>query len=403
MGAGRGSELRGNGADGKSELKLLCVFSALDVRYRSGCTASWWQFAKGLYELGHEIVAIPYFGGSIESPWWRTYSNPCRFEGQAFSYAKRMFGSRANSTESGFGARVNKTLIDAWIRPRWESHLARVLERERDVDAVIFFSVPLGQLNGIPTRLRRRFDVPFFFFDGDVPVSLPRFGGFASGFRVYDGANVGEYDGFMCNSLGGADELREMGAKRVQTVYWCADPDLYSPIEHEEDRDVFFYGLGVEYRESWIRAMLVEPKFAMPEWSLAAGGSGFGDALGPVPCIGDLSTGELRRECARSRINLNIGREAHASVYASATTRLFELAAMGCCIVSNPAEGMGEWFDEGDHVVTVKEGDEAADVYAKLLADAPRRRAMGAAARARVIERHTHRHRAAEIAKFVSS
>ncbi len=383
-------------------MKLLCVFSALDMRHGFGCTSSWWQFAKGLYELGHDVIAMPYFGGTIESPWWRTYANPCQLEGQAFSYLKKWFGSAATSTEGGKAAWLNKTLINAWIRPRWQTHLARILERERDVDAVIFFTIPLGHFRGLPTRLQQQFDVPFFYFDGDIPVSLPRFGGFASGFRVYDGADLTEYEGFMCNSLAGADELKAMGAKRVQTVYWGADPDLYAPVEQDQDRDVFFYGLGAEYREDSIRSMLVEPKFAMPETSFAVGGSGFGDALGPVPCIGRVSTGALRRECARSRINLNIVREAHASVYASATTRLFELAAMGSCIVSNPAEGVGEWFDEGVHLTTVKDGEEAIAAYTELLANPSRRRAMSVAARQRVIERHTHRHRAEEIAKFVS-
>jgi len=383
-------------------LKLLCIFSALDMRHDFGCTSSWWQFSKGLYELGHEVIAVPYFGGAIESPWWRAYPNPCQYEGQAFSYAKRMIGSGASATEGGIVPRINKLLIDSWIRPRWNTHLSRILERERDVDAVIFFSVPLGHLQGLPARLQQRYDVPFFYFDGDVPVSLPRFGGFASGFRVYDGADLAEYEGFMCNSMAGANELTELGAKRVATVYWGTDPDLYAPVTHDQDRDVFFYGLGAEYREEWIQSMLVDPKFAMPEASFAVGGSGFGDLLGPVPCQGSVSTGALRRECARSRINLNIAREAHASVYASATTRLFELAAMGSCIVSNPAEGMGEWFDEGDHVLTVQNSEQAIAAYTELLGDAPRRRAMGNAARQRIIDRHTHRHRAADIVKFVS-
>jgi glycosyltransferase involved in cell wall biosynthesis len=373
------------------------------MRHRFGCTSSWWQFAKGLYELGHEVIAVPYFGAAIESPWWRTYANPCRFEGQAFAYLKRWTGKAATPTEGGWAAKINKTLIDAWIRPRWESHLARILERERDVDAVILFTVPLGHLRGVPTRLRKKYNVPFFYFDGDVPVSLPRFGGFASGFRVYDGADPTEYDGFMCNSLGGADELKAMGAKRVETVYWGVDPDLYTPISVEQDRDVFFYGLGAEYRENWIRDMLAEPKFALPELAFAVGGSGFADALGPVPCIGDLSTGALRKECGRSRINLNITREAHASVYASATTRIFELASMGCCIVSNPVEGMGEWFEEGEQLITVHNAREAERTYTKLLGDPDRRRAMGESARARVIERHTHRDRAERIARFVSA
>jgi spore maturation protein CgeB len=148
--------------------------------------------------------------------------------------------------------------------------------------------------------------------------------------------------------------------------------------------------------------MLAEPKFQLPERSFAAAGSGFGESLGPVPCIGPRHSTALRRECARSCINLNIGREAHASVYASSTTRLFELAAMGCCIVTNPTEGLGEWFEEGEEIITVRDADDAVRTYVKLLADPARRKAMGEAARKRVIDQHTHRHRAQQIADFVA-
>jgi hypothetical protein len=75
-------------------LKLLCVFSALDTRFPFGCTASWWQFAKGLHELGHEVIAIPYVGPAIESPWWRAYPNPCQYESLAYQALKR-FASEA--------------------------------------------------------------------------------------------------------------------------------------------------------------------------------------------------------------------------------------------------------------------------------------------------------------------
>jgi hypothetical protein len=66
------------------------------------------------------------------------------------------------------------------------------------------------------------------------------YAGFASGFRMYDHADVTEFDGFMCNSKGGASELEAMGVQRVETVYWGVDPDLFAPVEAEQDRDVFF-------------------------------------------------------------------------------------------------------------------------------------------------------------------
>ena len=37
------------------------------------------------------------------------------------------------------------------MTPRWKRHLTKVLERERDVDAVVVFTVPMAHFRGIPT------------------------------------------------------------------------------------------------------------------------------------------------------------------------------------------------------------------------------------------------------------
>ena len=70
------------------------------------------------------------------------------------------------------------------MTPRWRRHLERLVEVERP-DAVIVFTVPMAHFRGIPTELRRRFDVPVVFYDGDVPMSLPEFGGMDTGFNYY--------------------------------------------------------------------------------------------------------------------------------------------------------------------------------------------------------------------------
>ncbi|MFA6245029.1 MAG: glycosyltransferase [Candidatus Hydrogenedentales bacterium] len=384
-------------------MKILCIVSALDIQYRYGCTAAWWQFLKGLWELGHDVIAIPYQGAAFESPWWRTYPNPCRVEGDAFAQVKKFMGGGATTTEGGVGGMMTKKLIESWIRPRWESHLLDILRQEGDVDAVIVFGVPLNHFTGIPNRIQGKHGVPTFYFDGDVPASLPRFQGFASGFRIYEGADLTEYAGFLCNSQGGSDELRQMGARAVQVVHWGADPALYEPMDVEQDRDVFFYGIGVEYRETWIEALLTKPSQMLPEVSFAAGGGGFPPGLGNAAMIGYVPFNRLRRECWRSRINLSISRRTHSELFATSTVRPFELAAMGCCMVGNPHAGMETWFELGKEIVLVNTAEEAAEVYRSLLDDPARRKAMGEAARNRVLACHTHRHRAAEIARFVGS
>lgn len=383
-------------------MKLLCLCSALDIKYRFGCTPNWWQFLKGLHELGHDVIAVPYIGPAMETPWWRSYPNPCQTEAQAFYKAKSLLGDKATSTQEGFSGLVNRTLIENWIRPRWEHHIGHILGTERDVDAVILFTIPLNHLTGVPDRVRSRFNVPVFYFDGDVPASLPRFGGFASGFKIYENADLSEYDGFMCNSEGGAEDLREMGAKRVQPIHWGVDPALYEPLAMEEDRDVFFYGFGIEYREDWFEAMLAEPSRQMTDKVFAVGGKGFPPDIGRVQRVGDVPFNVFRQACCRSKINLSITRQAHGSVFASSTLRPFELAAMGRCMVSAPYKGLETWFEPDKDVVLVETAGEVLQVYERLLNDDAARKSMGANARQTVLERHTHRQRAQDIVDFVS-
>ena len=114
------------------------------------------------------------------------------------------------------------------MTPRWRRHLERLVERERP-DAVLVFTVPMAHFRGIATALRDQFSIPVVFYDGDVPMSLPEFGGMDTGFNYYHGADPSEYDFLVSNSEGGVARLLELGARRVETVYWAADPEFFAP------------------------------------------------------------------------------------------------------------------------------------------------------------------------------
>src|SRR5439155_202447 len=170
--------------------------------------------------------------------------------------------------------------------------------------AVVFFTVPMSHLRGIPTALRERFGVPVVYYDADVPMSLPEYGGMDTGFNIYHGADPSEYDLVLSNSEGGLDRLRELGAKR-------------------------------------------------------------------------------------------------AEAYASSTTRLFELAAAGAAIVTNPYEGIERWFEPGRELVVVRDSDEAEQVYRELLADPAAREELGRRARERALEEHTYVARARRLLELI--
>ena len=253
------------------------------------------------------------------------------------------------------GDRLTREAIWRYVTPRWQRHLERILEQERDVAAVIVFTVPMAHLRGIPTRLRERFDVPVVFYDGDVPMSLPEFGGMDTGFNYYHGADPSEYDLVLSNSEGGLDRLRELGARRAEAVFWAADPELFQPAAVEKEHDVFFYGYGDKFRREWMKELVGEPSRRDPEIDFALGGTDFRGDIGNARMIGDVPFNVFAQAISRARINLNITRRSHATVYASSTCRPFELAASGAAIVSNPHEGIERWFDVGSELRVVVE------------------------------------------------
>ncbi len=396
-------------------MKLLIVVSSLDLTQPFSATPAWWQLMKGLYEIGVEVIATPYQGPAIESLWWRAEPNPAKIAGDGFQAARdvlRRFmptSDNASLADTSINVNNDESITDKLTRqtaqtliaPLWQRHLDRILSEQPDIDAVIFLTVPLNHLVGVPEFIQRTHDTPVFYFDGDVPASLPILKGFASGFRIYQGADLSEYTAFISNSKGGEKLLLEMGAPAAHTVWYAADPHVYAPVDvPQQDIDVFFFGHGREYRGDWLDAMLKAPSLHLPETRFAVRGTRLGD-IGRTDELPYLSFSKLREYVCRSKLNLVITRAAHASVYASASMRPFELGALGACMVANPYEGVEEWFEPGKEIIMVESGEEAIERYRYLLRHDSERHSIARAARERVLKQHTFQHRARELQAII--
>jgi spore maturation protein CgeB len=388
--------------------KILAVASAIDLDFRYGCTPAWWQLWKGLYETGVDLIVTPYRGRALESPWWRTAPNPLYREAEVYasarSLAARLRGDRylrRAEHDPGDTDRFVRNVVWRAATPRWQRHLDRLLEREHDVDAIVVFGVPMSHLRGVPSKLRERFGVPVIFYDGDVPMSLPEFGGMDTGFNYYYGADPGEYDLIVCNSEGGAERLRELGARRVETVFWGVDPEFFTPVEVSKTMDVFFYGYGDKFRREWMRDLVGEPSRRLEDVDFALGGGDFRGDVGRARLVGTLPFNVFARAISGARINLNITRRPHATVHASSTCRTFELAACAAAVVSNPHDGIERWFEPGSELLVVSSADQAAQTYRELLADPAAAESMGRRARERTLDEHTYAHRARRLLELI--
>ncbi len=390
--------------------KILAAVSAIDLTFRYGCTPAWWQIWKGLHEAGVDLILTPYRGPAIESPWWRAEPNPCRREGDLFELLRkgvaRLHGDthlrRAEeSPGESAGDRLARELIRRSVTPRWRRHLEGIMEREGDVDAVVVFTIPMSHLRGIPSALRDRFGVPVVYYDADVPMSLPEYGGMDTGFNIYEGADPGEYDLVLSNSEGGLARLRELGARRAEHLFWGADPELFAPQPVEKELDVFFYGYGDKFRRDWMRELVGEPSRRLSHVDFALGGIDFRGDVGEARELRYFPVSVLPRVISSAHVNLNIARAPHASVYASSTSRLFELAAAGAAIVTNPYVGIERWFEPGRELLVAGDADEAVETYRALLDDAAQAEELGRRARERVLNEHTVSQRAGRLLELV--
>ncbi len=385
-------------------MKILIACSTLDLKYKLGCTPSWWQLFKAMHEIGHEVIAVPYLGDPVESLWWRTYPNPCATESKI--YNTYLEGKKRRGKLPKHNEKTNTLLnrfAEIYVRGKWEKHLNHIIEKEKNIDAVLFVNIPINHIKEIPANIRRKYGIPVAYLDGDMPTILPQYAvdrGFK--FNYYVGADLSEFDAFFTNSKGVIPDLVKLGAKNVHPLYYAIDPELFSPVKVDKTIDVSFFGYGNEYREEWMTKMITIPSKELNGANFTVAGKGFTIDLGNANLIGDLSYSAFREFCCKSKICLNITRWSHTSVYASATARIFELAGYGACIVSQPYNGIEEWFEPGKEVIVVNSEEEAVDTYKRLLGDEKERESIATRARERVLREHTFRERARQVVRVIT-
>lgn len=384
-------------------MKILAIPFTVDLSYRHGIAPSWWQLFKALNEVGTEVIVTPYAGRCIETLWWKSYENPCWSQIAIIRFASRRFFKPSSSTLHS--QRLGTTVLKAIIQPKWREHLERIFAKERDISAVLMLGVPINQFSGIPNFITKEFGVPTFFVEGDMPVALPSYQkSHIMSLNYYLGADLGEYDGFITNSKGAINSLKSLGAKRIHVMYYGADIELFTPLRMKKDIDIFFYGGGTGEREDWTNYLITRPSTELSQISFFVGGppNTYKTSLGRAKMVGEISYSRFKYYCCRSKVNLNITRRHHAYVYASSTARLFELAAMGCCIVSNPLAGMQEWFNEGREILVAHNAEEAIELYRWLIGSPKDRKNIGENARSRVIRDHAYKERARELLSFIT-
>ena len=195
----------------------------------------------------------------------------------------------------------------------------------------------------------------------------------------------------------------EFGSPMARPLYCSVDPDLYQPSAGSRSWDLGYLGTYSRDRQRALEVRLLEAARAWPEGRFVVAGPQFPEDIswpGNVQRIVHLPPAVHAEFYSSQRFTLNLTRSAMVRTGYSPSVRLFEAAACGTPIISDPWDGLSEFFRLGDEILI----SESADDTLSYLWDLPPEAAskIGARARARVLSSHTSEHRARELESYVS-
>lgn len=179
-------------------------------------------------------------------------------------------------------------------------------------------------------------------------------------------------------------------------IYNALDPATHHPVRPDPrfTTDLAFLANRLPDREARVEAFFLDAAARCPERSFLLGGNGWQDKAMPanVRAIGHVGTADHNGFNCSALATLNVARDSMASVGFSPATRVFEAAGAGACLITDAWEGIELFLMPGTEVLVAHDG---ADVVAHLIGLTPARaRAIGDAARRRVLADHTYAKRA---------
>lgn len=236
------------------------------------------------------------------------------------------------------------------------------------------------------------------FYDIDTPVTLAKL---ADGSCDYLSADlIPGYDLYLSFTGGPTLGLltETYGAPAARALYCSVDEETYAPNGATPRYDLGYLGTYSEDRQPALERLLIEPARRAPHLAFIVGGSQYpADVTWPenvtrVEHIPPAAHAAFYNAC---RFTLNVTRADMVRAGHSPSVRLFEAAACGTPIISDPWDGLETLFAPDREIVLARR---PADVLALLTTTAERRRLeLAQAARARVLRAHTAAHRAEEL------
>ncbi len=350
---------------------------------------------------------IAFFGSSLVSAYWNgaaTYYRGLIRELDARGHRVTFYEPNAYERQE------HRDIPDPdWARVvvyEGEQELLAALEQAQSADLVVkasgvgvfdaFLEQEVLSLKGPGTAV--------VFWDVDAPATLDRMQRDPDDpFR----ALVPRYD-LVLTYGGGApvvNAYKALGARECVPIYNALDPLVHFPVPPDArfKADLGFLGNRLPDREARVDEFFFNAAAKSRSRRFILGGSGWSDKLWPenVVYVGHVYTRDHNAFNCSAQAVLNITRESMARNGFSPPTRVFEAAGAGACLITDAWEGIEQFLEPGIEALVARNGDEVAECVRTLTPE--RARAIGRAARRRVLSEHTYARRANQFESILFS
>lgn len=187
-----------------------------------------------------------------------------------------------------------------------------------------------------------------------------------------------------------------IGARRCVPIYNALDPATHHPVPAEPRfaAGLSFLANRLPDREARVEAFFLDAAARCPDRVFLLGGNGWHDKAMPanVRAIGHLGTADHNALNCSALAVLNVARDSMAAVGFSPATRVFEAAGAGACLITDAWEGIELFLEPDTEVLVARDGADVAEHLRQLTPT--RARAIGDAARTRILAGHTYAQRA---------
>jgi spore maturation protein CgeB len=292
----------------------------------------------------------------------------------------------------------NPDFCDLRLYGEWADVESDVHAAARAAEAILVGSlVPNGAeiIDWLVPRAR-----PLFFYDIDTPITLVELRR-ARQTEYLRADQIPLFETYFSFAGGPAlDELERLwGARHAEALYCGVDTTVYrpAPADPRFECALSYMGTYTADRQPAIEELLFEPARLRPHERFLLAGAQFPPM--DVPPNVEHQVHIYPRDHAAfycsSQATLNLTREAMRRYGWAPSTRMFEAAACGACMISDTWPGLDQLFAPESEILLA---ETRYDVLAQLDGlSAVRRASIGAAARARVLRDHTYERRAAQV------